>query len=455
MRETTSLFRCARALRAGAFSVLCFCALPALATQALGVSREAQPAKQCTADDDATVVFQPADTEKLFKCPAGWTLEPTKTEYAYQDNDSQVKLSEIIEGANLQALADHYKLTLPAGGDRDNKAWYYTCKHSVDSSEPPANDSDADHEKHESDSSSTTPSISVPQENELGNGRDDSALQSGLNGGNGGSSSGSSDGSGGRGENETSPEGSLASSGVTGLDGHGKPGPQAEGDTENRSPTQHPAADPEAQKQHADAPPSDSEESKNKLQPEVKSFIRAVGRAASPGHHGANQEKRTSCRITVEVVASTLVECKTGETKTANVSAAGDRVAFKCAAGLSLKPEKLDQVYDDKDGNCASQVALTTLVKGSLFSLADKPEAPAKNTSYVLRVDELPAEQQALCYKCVAASKDGGNDARSEEAAQECRVKIAVSSSALSPSVLSAVSLSALGFGALAGGLFC
>ncbi|PFH32995.1 hypothetical protein BESB_081940 [Besnoitia besnoiti] len=83
-------------------------------------------------------------------------------------------------------------------------------------------------------------------------------------------------------------------------------------------------------------------------------------------------------------------------------------------------------------------------------SLADKPEAPAKNTSYVLRVDELPAEQQALCYKCVAASKDGGHDARSEEAAQECRVKIAVSSSALSPSVLSAVSLSALGFVALA-----
>ncbi|PFH32993.1 hypothetical protein BESB_081920 [Besnoitia besnoiti] len=467
MVKTRDLHRFARGCSRRIFAFSCLlaavsCIPSVLAQQGKGeAGLVPQVFQECTAEEDAAVVFQAEDVTKLFKCPNGWELDPSDKKVHQEGSESPRELGDVFSGAKLENSGSGYKLTLPAGSDREKTTWYYTCKASSGTSSGADDTQDTTDQNGQlnNDGSSAAPAPpSKPEEesdgvsrpgppeeaispNAVGSEKDPAAPNL-----------------------ESEPESvhpstpSTPSPSVPGVsvDPGEQDGVRKEQDVEgnkNIRPSRVPDNDLQTQ-DHAVGEPDPTEKQDVPLAPKASSAVAAMSSARSRSHRGARQEKRTSCRITVEVVASTLVECKTGETKTANVSAAGDRVAFKCAAGLSLKPEKLDQVYDDKDGNCASQVALTTLVKGSLFSLADKPEAPAKNTSYVLRVDELPAEQQAICYKCVDNSTGAKTDDDSKDPLKECLLKIAVSSAVFSVSGLATASVYYILGGVLAGILF-
>ncbi|PFH32996.1 SAG-related sequence SRS23 [Besnoitia besnoiti] len=388
------------------FSFFCFftalwCFPSCLAKEGPEESAAVQKAHSCTADGDVTLVFQPEDTQKLFECPGGWELEPSGTGSAFQDGDEKRDLGVIFKGAGLQQSGSVYTLSLPAGGNREKTTWYYNCKKSsaesngLDSPNLDSNGAlDTENDEQASDSSSVS---------------------------------------------STTTQATITSASQT-------PQPTSLPDTADTGVTLANASQ-QIQTSAGDRGEVDTEAVNG---PEAPPSLVHVNGSGSRSHRGARQKARTSCRITIEVIASTLLECKAGETKTATVSAAGDRVAFKCAEGLSLRPDASDQVYDDQDEQCSSQVALTSLVNGSLLSLTAKSDPEVKPVSHVLRVNVLPAEQQALCYRCVGSSNAGRGSERTAETAQDCVIKVSVSSAGSALSGVSGTSLCSSAFVLLA-----
>ncbi|KYF40044.1 SAG-related sequence SRS23 [Toxoplasma gondii ARI] len=132
-----------------------------------------------------------------------------------------------------------------------------------------------------------------------------------------------------------------------------------------------------------------------------------------------------SCKIVVKVFASEIksaIECKAGEINVATVKVTGNALSLKCK-DLTLDPPDVQNVYDDEDGKCASKVALTSLVDGSLAAVAAEQE---DNGEYALSISELPADAKHLCYKCVAKQ----SKTQVSDASKECMLKLTVASGA-------------------------
>ncbi|CBZ51795.1 SRS domain-containing protein [Neospora caninum Liverpool] len=146
--------------------------------------------------------------------------------------------------------------------------------------------------------------------------------------------------------------------------------------------------------------------------------------AKGTGRGGSNK----TCKITVKVLASEgkqTVTCAAGETHVATVSAIGNAVTLTCPESSTLKPEDVLQVFDDRDGRCASAVALTSLVDGALSAATPATQAKTASSQYVFSVNQLPEETQQLCYKCVTPAND-----RKKDASTECMLKLTVKSGA-------------------------
>ncbi|PFH32997.1 hypothetical protein BESB_081960 [Besnoitia besnoiti] len=415
------------------FALLCF--FPGLEADAASTVDLSKPHK-CTAEGDVTVVFQADDTQKVLTCPAGWILEPTKDGFAYQGSDAETRLEDIFSGARLDApQTGTYLLTLPHGSSRRQQSWYYTCR------APTGSDSSAGGSSPDNPpsingppSQGSAPSLPGPPMDPEKPGHSDSPLAPPELEEDGGVGDGSGDPS----STPVTPEkipadkDENADPGRPGLGGNSN-GPEGQNHEVKQQPEQldDRRPHPEAQGHNQDLRQATGSEVRGEGEMQALS----LSRSGFPVYRGARREARNTCRITIDVLPSNLIECAAaGATKTAAVSAAGERVAFKCGEGLALKPEELDRVFDDKDGLCASQVALTTLVRGSLSRLPPVSDLQAKPAAYVLRVDELPAEQQALCYKCVGTSTGAKTDEEPKEPLKECLVKIAVSSAASSQS---------------------
>ncbi|PFH32999.1 hypothetical protein BESB_081980 [Besnoitia besnoiti] len=478
------------------------------------------------------------DTEKKFKCPAGWELEPTAVTAAFQGKASEVELERIVAGAKLEKSEKEYKLSLPSGSSRDPRTWYYLCKGKKVSQESgegkhpsragagsdgsmsdsqPVNVLSGSEESHSGMAidSAHTPSLNQgPQLSPAGPGpqpagaaqHDDSdsltpdqGLTSGHNAGAGvqqhSSPGGVSAGSGPSHE-EDGLKGSDApgqSAGVLagsvdageGLGLSEKEDPSLKGDKEPHTPAD--VADPDhrqaEQNAKARSPGALAEHVEERTLEKTQGTVRRLAQlgdltgsntsfsnallktafraSAKPETDSATHETDSAepaletCKVMVQVLPSTVIECNAGETKAATVSAVGSPVAFKCGAGLSLESTALDKVYDDKDGKCASQVALSSLVDGSLSVVSPEKETEAEPKKYFFGVDVLPTEQQALCYKCVeTSSSEKEASGGAADAGKECQVKITVASPAVSAAP-GAVSFACVAlFGAVAGGLF-
>ncbi|PFH33000.1 hypothetical protein BESB_081990 [Besnoitia besnoiti] len=469
------------------------CASPALSEPLAGPSQqEGTVTAECKGDDGLRLTFQVQDTEKKFKCPTGWELEPTAVTAAFQGKASEVELERIVAGAKLEKSEKEYKLSLPSGSSRDPRTWYYLCKGSGETQD------------------STGDGNSAAPEDERGGGDESDAVDSSGSGEQGLSSQG--DSGGGHGDGGALQGSQRPSNAVNAALG----GP-AKSEVE-----QEPSRDDQQHSNGADAEVPLPGTPLNTVQPKVdkdqeiqdltnnqaeinktpepsgssgktheitgqdkkdEASTSPVAEAGPPGAHGdgsipsseaditskavravlrsSNNSKPESvtptlktCKVTVQVLPSTVIECNAGETKAATVSAVGSPVAFKCGAGLSLESTALDKVYDDKDGKCASQVALSSLVDGSLSVVSPEKEIEAEPKKYFFGVDVLPTEQQALCYKCVeTSSSEKEASGGAADAGKECQVKITVASPAVSAAP-GAVSFACVAlFGAVAGGL--
>ncbi|KEP61845.1 UNVERIFIED_CONTAM: SAG-related sequence SRS23 [Hammondia hammondi] len=132
-----------------------------------------------------------------------------------------------------------------------------------------------------------------------------------------------------------------------------------------------------------------------------------------------------SCNIVVKVFASEIksaIECKAGEIHVATVKTTGNALSLKCK-NLTLDPKDVQDVYDDTDGKCASKVALTSLVDGSLAAPAAEQQ---ENGEYALSISELPTEAKHLCYKCVEKQ----SKTQVVDASKQCMLKLTVTSGA-------------------------
>ncbi|PFH33001.1 hypothetical protein BESB_082000 [Besnoitia besnoiti] len=491
------------------------CASPAFsAPPTSDVHQEESEGPECKGEEGLTLTFQVQDTEKKFKCPKGWVLEPTAVTAAFQGKASEVELERLVAGAKLEESEKVYKLSLPSGPSRSPRTWYYLCKGSEASGDSaddghsslPADDVETGDGSPSGGGSGSSRSPNAgggghadPHSSAVGppppppapelNGQKPEDHKSDLNG---------DEGKDGKVGSELS--GSQQQEGRPGA----LPGPQPphsvvggsleSGAEHTAEKNQHadlqgaPGVDgairnPEASPPSSSAPHNPSGQGvaeKSPAQPvkEDKGHERALetldkdsGLVPGGAAPAALSRKafRTSgdskpdsvtptlktCKVTVQVLPSTVIECNAGETKAATVSAVGSPVAFKCGAGLSLESTALDKVYDDKDGKCASQVALSSLVDGSLSVVSPEKETEAEPKKYFFGVDVLPTEQQALCYKCVeTSSSEKEASGGAADAGKECQVKITVASPAVSAAP-GAVSFACVAlFGAVAGVIF-
>ncbi|PFH33002.1 hypothetical protein BESB_082010 [Besnoitia besnoiti] len=457
--------------------------LPVSSTPPAAPPQQETIAPECSGEEGLRLTFQVQDTEKKFKCPKGWVLEPTAVTAAFQGKASEVELERLVAGAKLEESEKVYKLSLPSGPSRNPRTWYYLCKGSEASGESGGDGGEPSHPgshmKSEADprlDGNPSPS-GVPK-------RGEGANKGGEDANNGVNNEDVGDqvlpheisephGGGGLGPQHGLGNGHEENPKVQGENDKEKNGEH----TELGPPGVHPSAQPptgsrdETDPVVADRAPADEKEKEKGPEHALETLDLGSGLVPGGAAPAALSRKafRTSgdskpesvtptlktCKVTVQVLPSTVIECNAGETKAATVSAVGSPVAFKCGAGLSLESTALDKVYDDKDGKCASQVALSSLVDGSLSVVSPEKETEAEPKKYFFGVDVLPTEQQALCYKCVeTSSSEKEASGGAADAGKECQVKITVASPAVSAAP-GAVSFACVAlFGAVAGGLF-
>ncbi|PFH36927.1 SAG-related sequence [Besnoitia besnoiti] len=114
------------------------------------------------------------------------------------------------------------------------------------------------------------------------------------------------------------------------------------------------------------------------------------------------------------------------ETVTASASSESP-LAFKCPTGKTLLPAQHERVFEGRDGECGTEVALASLVDAEL----QPPRETAEETDvYTLKINKDPEHDTFMCYKCVAARENrplSGPSMRSGAPEQnECLLKISV-----------------------------
>ncbi|PFH33003.1 hypothetical protein BESB_082020 [Besnoitia besnoiti] len=441
---------------------------------------EVLDAEGCTAEQDFTLIFLATDTDKSFQCPGNWTLDPSLTD-AYQENGSKQDLDSIFYGATVKNSKNVYTLTLPESPDREMKTWYYLCK-------APSNNEDSlesDTVKPEvSPGLDNTHDKNLDRNEAVGNGNHggsggDSSGHEGKDGNNNDSlighpdngsrpepPPGSEPGVGGAGvpgaggkpvepgsskeqgpaknPNSLLPEGAASGDHALDASGPNGPNPDNKGDSLDENLEGPQASDGDVGDLQAAGQGKGEDSSSSHVtvdkddtgkqqevnhgvvgDPEARSPLFLARGRASPAE--APQAQRKQCRITIQVVPSSLIECNAGETKTASVSAAGRSLTIRCGEGLKWEPAALDQVFDDADGKCASQVPLNTLVHGSVSAKSDSPGAETTPSDHTLKIDELPTTPRALCYKCIDASQGEAVDPATATP-KECVTRITIAS---------------------------
>ncbi|PFH33006.1 hypothetical protein BESB_082050 [Besnoitia besnoiti] len=413
-----------RPAAAGPLTARFFVFLAALSVEALSFvsaashTDEAETALQCTAERDLLLVFDADDTAKTFKCPATWKLEPVQETLACQDDDCDVVLDDIVTGATLKELDNAYTLTLPEDSNRQQTTWYYLCKDPNSS----ANDNGSLSPEESPGGHQGVAGPAGPNEAPDG---DSGAAGPSLGNGEGASA----------GIGATENHGSISAS-TPGINTPNAAGPRTRqgaqvdrGQTTDRGSLVPPAAGsaPSYGFGALGGAQTVADEKEEFGAPFGGRRIR-VGLASSGDiQEPPPAQTEKECRVTVQVVPSGMITCHKGETKTATVSSPNIPVTIRCAKGLKLDPAVKSEVYDDSDGRCASQVPLTSLVRGNLSTTTMSEVAGSIFDEYVFSVSRLPEQATMLCYKCVEHASVVKARDEASQASRECRVKITVS----------------------------
>ncbi|PFH32998.1 hypothetical protein BESB_081970 [Besnoitia besnoiti] len=493
------------------------CASPTFCAPPTAHSQEVTDVPECTGDGGLTLTFHVSETEKKFRCPTGWELEPGAATAAFQGKASEVELETILNGAKLEKVKEAYTLSLPSGPVRNPRTWYYVCKEMGATGHLPEDENSSSQSESSQAGSSTGgaevggsdsegPSrheseISPPggntgvggqvssQKDEPHTGAGSQSLPAGPAQGSGGSTGDSNSAADKVESDQTSdvpkgPNGVDVPSGGLGSepDGAGKKQssntrhgdtPDASSIISSRGVLQGPASQEERDTEletddlgqgHEEENRNEQEETETSpasVRPSSAAALAEIGakaaktalRASRAAAEPSAEQALKTCKVTVQVLPSSVIECAAGETKTAAVSAVGTPAVFSCGNGLALDlAASMEKVYDDEDGKCASQATLKDLVDGTLSSSPLTAVAEENSKAYILSVDALPDKERHLCYKCVPTSngEEAAKSTTQEEQPKACMLKVSVTSMASSSS--SWVDVSA---GAFVGAFLC
>ncbi|PFH36951.1 hypothetical protein BESB_034090 [Besnoitia besnoiti] len=125
--------------------------------------------------------------------------------------------------------------------------------------------------------------------------------------------------------------------------------------------------------------------------------------AAAPGlpNSGGSQDQDTDAS-NPETQSPESIEMTTCNSTTKNASVSIDRpLSFKWGAGLALEPDDTEKAWD---GECGKQVVLMEVVETAEL---EEKQTTVTETEYRLTVKDAPAQDTAVCYKCVSRAFDG------------------------------------------------
>ncbi|KEP66366.1 UNVERIFIED_CONTAM: SAG-related sequence protein SRS26J [Hammondia hammondi] len=150
---------------------------------------------------------------------------------------------------------------------------------------------------------------------------------------------------------------------------------------------------------------------------------------------GSTRNSNTLCKIKINVTAAlpkppTPVaknKCKTGGEEL-NLSASPQSpLTFVCPQNLPLKPSET-RVYDNRDGQCTTDVDLSSLVDATLSGTTQVDTLEPGDVTYTLTVRKLPPERALLCYRCAggSTSSESFRKSRGPDDEEDCMVKVTI-----------------------------